>query len=117
MVSLLPNLSSPISRLSLLWRPSLHFTIKSTTKLQFQLHEKAVKPQWFKSFSPYCSVSNLSMGQTQKQMLVENENLVVLGIETSCDDTAAAVVSFFLKKHVLVVSLEFILWTKGRKLA
>ncbi|KAM3344564.1 putative tRNA N6-adenosine threonylcarbamoyltransferase, mitochondrial isoform X2 [Capsicum galapagoense] len=93
MVSLLPNLSSPISRLSLLWRPSLHFTIKSTTKLQFQLHEKAVKPQWFKSFSPYCSVSNLSMGQTQKQMLVENENLVVLGIETSCDDTAAAVVN------------------------
>ncbi|XP_059318257.1 probable tRNA N6-adenosine threonylcarbamoyltransferase, mitochondrial isoform X2 [Lycium ferocissimum] len=73
MVSLLlPNLSSPISRLTLLCRPSLQLTFKATSK--FQLHNK-----WFKSFS----ASNLPM--------VANDNLVVLGIETSCDDTAAAV--------------------------
>lgn len=77
MVSLLPNLSSPISRLSLLWRPSIHLTRK------LQLHQKTVKPKWFKSFSAHCSNS------------ISNENLVVLGIETSCDDTAAAVVTSF----------------------
>lgn len=81
MVSLLPNLSSPISRLSLLWRPSIHLTRK--LQLQLQLHQKTVKPKWFKSFSAHCSNS------------ISNENLVVLGIETSCDDTAAAVVTSF----------------------
>ncbi|WMV31017.1 hypothetical protein MTR67_024402 [Solanum verrucosum] len=90
MVSLLPNLSSPISRLRLLWRPSIHLTFKATSKLQ--LNYKAVKPQLFKSFSAYCSTSASNV-QTQNQILGENENLVVLGIETSCDDTAAAVVN------------------------
>ncbi|XP_019242256.1 PREDICTED: probable tRNA N6-adenosine threonylcarbamoyltransferase, mitochondrial isoform X2 [Nicotiana attenuata] len=96
MASLLPSLSSPISRLSfLLYRPSLHLTIKATNKLQF--HNKSVKKnQSFKFFPAHCfsnSAANLQMVQTQKQKLGENENLVVLGIETSCDDTAAAVVN------------------------
>ncbi|XP_070030268.1 probable tRNA N6-adenosine threonylcarbamoyltransferase, mitochondrial isoform X2 [Nicotiana sylvestris] len=96
MASLLPSLSSPISRLSLLlYRPSLQLTIKATNKLQFR-NKSVKKTQLFKFFPAHCfsnSASNLQMVQTQKQRMGENENLVVLGIETSCDDTAAAVVN------------------------
>ncbi|KAL6569382.1 glutamated carboxypeptidase [Orobanche minor] len=60
MASLVSNLPSSVSRLSLFRQPSFHYSIKALQK--FQGHR------------------------------ILTEELVVLGIETSCDDTAAAVV-------------------------
>lgn len=48
-----------------------------------------------KSFSVHSSASNLKISEYQNEKLVFQDDLVVLGIETSCDDTAAAVVSSY----------------------
>ena len=48
-----------------------------------------------KSFSAHFSASNLNMSKSQNETLGSQDDLVVLGIETSCDDTAAAVVSSY----------------------
>ncbi|GFP97891.1 probable tRNA n6-adenosine threonylcarbamoyltransferase mitochondrial [Phtheirospermum japonicum] len=79
MASLVSNLSSTVSRLTLYRKPSLHHSIKTLQKLQGHRSKLNV------SFSscPKAQIAN---------SLVQDEELVVLGIETSCDDTAAAVV-------------------------
>lgn len=83
MASLLSNLTSTPSRLTLLRKqlrpkssihvaPFLHYTTDSVS-LRYSSHPRAV-----------------AMRASSHE---SDEELVVLGIETSCDDTAAAVVS------------------------
>ncbi|KAL2234012.1 probable tRNA N6-adenosine threonylcarbamoyltransferase, mitochondrial isoform X1 [Sesamum indicum] len=93
MASLISSLSSTISRLTLLRKPSLHFPVKTLRK--FEVDRKRRGP-----ISPFLHVStnydfaHFSSCPKAKSMnaLGQDEELVVLGIETSCDDTAAAVV-------------------------
>ncbi|KAL3814927.1 hypothetical protein ACJIZ3_016195 [Penstemon smallii] len=88
--SLVSTLSSTLSRLSHFHKPSLHFSIKAlhNSKVHCKLSRS---PSRFlhTSFSPQF-LSSTAKGQNNKAM--GQEELVVLGIETSCDDTAAAVV-------------------------
>nr|GLL40712.1 probable tRNA N6-adenosine threonylcarbamoyltransferase, mitochondrial [Ipomoea trifida] len=98
MATIFPNLSSAISRLNPIYRPSLYLTIRGFNKLGAQQGPlrpaRSILHASFKSFSAQLSSSNFNpaMAQIQNQ-LTPDENLVVLGIETSCDDTAAAVVN------------------------
>ncbi|KAL0464643.1 UNVERIFIED_CONTAM: putative tRNA N6-adenosine threonylcarbamoyltransferase, mitochondrial [Sesamum latifolium] len=93
MASLISNLSSTISRLTLLPKPSLLFSVKTLGKFE-------VDRKWRGPISPFLHVStnydvaHFSSCPKAKTMnaLGQDEELVVLGIETSCDDTAAAVV-------------------------
>ncbi|KAI3743791.1 hypothetical protein L1987_56858 [Smallanthus sonchifolius] len=97
MASLGPTLSSTISRLNLLAELSHnHNTIRIFRALSCSLkpqkssyHRRLFKSS-FSSANSSSSTSNCS--KTLGSDLVFNDNLVVLGIETSCDDTAAAVV-------------------------
>ncbi|KAK4476512.1 hypothetical protein RD792_015668 [Penstemon davidsonii] len=89
--SLVSTLSSTLSRLSHFHKPSLHFPIRGLQNLK--VHCKLSRPAsrfLHTSFSPQF-LSSSAKGQNNKAM--GQEELVVLGIETSCDDTAAAVVS------------------------
>ncbi|KAL2553025.1 putative tRNA N6-adenosine threonylcarbamoyltransferase [Forsythia ovata] len=85
MASLAPTLSSTISRLTNLHKPSLHSAM--TTLKNFQFQHKLSKPT-----RPFLSTSPGSLSAQMKSTLGSDDDLVVLGIETSCDDTAAAVV-------------------------
>lgn len=97
MASLISNLSSTIARLTLLRKPPIRFSTKSLKKLQ--LHPKLSRPvvPFLRHTTDFVSVhySSCPKAQTIKASS-QDEELVVLGIETSCDDTAAAVVSFLL---------------------
>ncbi|KAL6499381.1 glutamated carboxypeptidase [Orobanche hederae] len=91
MASLVSNLPSSVSRLSLFRQPSFHYPIKALQN--FQGHRKSIKlvqPLLLASTN-YVSFSSRPKSQTVNASL-QAEELVVLGIETSCDDTAAAVV-------------------------
>ncbi|KAM7508764.1 hypothetical protein LguiA_019217 [Lonicera macranthoides] len=98
---LVPSFSGTISRLNLLSRPLL---FRKPTNTIFQL--QTPKPQ-FSSYSPlplpllsFKSSSSANMSTSIFTSQTENptpttfsdDGLVILGIETSCDDTAAAVV-------------------------
>ncbi|KAL3616538.1 glutamated carboxypeptidase [Castilleja foliolosa] len=91
MASLISNLSSTVSRLTLYRKPSLHYSIKTLQKLQ-SCRELSKLVQPFIHASP----NNVKFSSCPKAQItnssVQEEELVVLGIETSCDDTAAAVV-------------------------
>ncbi|XP_057500409.1 probable tRNA N6-adenosine threonylcarbamoyltransferase, mitochondrial isoform X3 [Actinidia eriantha] len=87
MALLVPSLSSTISRLKSLSKPSFHNPFRTLRTLQ--LHYKS---SFISSFAAL-SMSNSNFPKP----LIQNpsksaDNLVILGIETSCDDTAAAVV-------------------------
>ncbi|XP_065859375.1 probable tRNA N6-adenosine threonylcarbamoyltransferase, mitochondrial isoform X1 [Euphorbia lathyris] len=91
-------LSSAISRLNLLPKPSLPHALSSfrTSKL----HAQRIRLNWLLFSSSNCSPSARFSSSTdsnslKSQMDVRSpkHDLVVLGIETSCDDTAAAVVT------------------------
>ncbi|PSS21574.1 TRNA N6-adenosine threonylcarbamoyltransferase [Actinidia chinensis var. chinensis] len=87
MALLVPSLSSTISRLKSLSKPSFHNPLRALKTLQ--LHYKT---SFISSFAAL-SMSNSNFPKT----LIQNpsksaDDLVILGIETSCDDTAAAVV-------------------------
>ncbi|KAH6779763.1 glycoprotease 1 [Perilla frutescens var. hirtella] len=93
MASLMSNLSSTISRLTLLRKPSIHFSTKTLQKLH--LHPRLSRPavpflyhttDFFPAHYSSCPKARTTEASGQ------DEELVVLGIETSCDDTAAAVV-------------------------
>ncbi|KAJ4727144.1 O-sialoglycoprotein endopeptidase [Melia azedarach] len=90
-MSSLQTLSSRISRLNLLQKPSLTFPLTSLKSLK--THERQTKgPTWSPlRFSPLSNrvYSSKNVGQIK---MSAKEDLIVLGIETSCDDTAAAVV-------------------------
>ncbi|KAL6494082.1 glutamated carboxypeptidase [Orobanche gracilis] len=91
MASLVSNLSSSLSHLSLFRQPSFRYSIKAlqTFKGQRKL-SKLVQPLLHAS-SNYVSFSSRPKSRTVNASR-QAEELVVLGIETSCDDTAAAVV-------------------------
>ncbi|KAK9274407.1 hypothetical protein L1049_019221 [Liquidambar formosana] len=92
MVSFVLTLSSTFSRLNLLPKPSLVHTVRALRTLQQR------KPTWslynssFKSISAQISTSNLNSPKPHTENVGIGDDLVVLGIETSCDDTAASVV-------------------------
>ncbi|KAK6119376.1 hypothetical protein DH2020_046883 [Rehmannia glutinosa] len=91
MASLVSSSSSIISRLTLLRKPSLHYSIKTLQK--FQGHRKLSKLilPFLRASTNYVPFSSCPKAQTANSF-GQDEELVVLGIETSCDDTAAAVV-------------------------
>ncbi|KAK6162516.1 hypothetical protein DH2020_002357 [Rehmannia glutinosa] len=91
MASLLSSSSSTISRLTLLRKPSLHYSIKTLQK--FHGHRKLSKLilPFLRASTNYVPFSSRPKAQTANSF-GQDEELVVLGIETSCDDTAAAVV-------------------------
>ncbi|KAF2315382.1 hypothetical protein GH714_039071 [Hevea brasiliensis] len=97
MLSSLLTLSSAISRLNSRPKPSLHYALSSFKTPKS--HKQQIRPNWSPRTSSLCSLSahfssseNSSSPITQMQTIVSKDDLVVLGIETSCDDTAAAVV-------------------------
>ncbi|KAJ6328436.1 hypothetical protein OIU76_005968 [Salix suchowensis] len=89
---MLSSLSSTISRLNLFCpKPSIPHSLSSCLKT---LKPQPIIPRWscLHSLSTH-STSRLSTSlKPQLDALVSKDDLVVLGIETSCDDTAAAVV-------------------------
>lgn len=89
---MLSSLSSTISRLNLFYpKPSIPSSLSSCIKT---LKPQPIIPRWssLHSLSNH-STSRLSTSlKPQLETLVSKDDLVVLGIETSCDDTAAAVV-------------------------
>ncbi|XP_021904340.1 probable tRNA N6-adenosine threonylcarbamoyltransferase, mitochondrial [Carica papaya] len=104
MVSSLLTLPSTISVVSLHSQRSLSYAFKGLKVLKRHRHQLII-PIWspFSSYSSYFpsfrslfahfSTSRQSIfPQSYNKITVRNEDLVVLGIETSCDDTAAAVV-------------------------
>ncbi|KAK6140994.1 hypothetical protein DH2020_025261 [Rehmannia glutinosa] len=88
MASLLCSISPTISRLSLLHKSSLHFI-----RIQGQRGLRGPTPPFLRtSFSPLSTQFSCSPKGQILKAVGQDEDLVVLGIETSCDDTAAAVV-------------------------
>ncbi|KAK2650574.1 hypothetical protein Ddye_018063 [Dipteronia dyeriana] len=83
-MSSLQTLSSTISRLSLLRRPLLCYPYKQ----RIARPTRSSSPLKLSSLSNrfFCSKNNGQINMSSK------DDLIVLGIETSCDDTAAAVV-------------------------
>ncbi|XP_043805829.1 probable tRNA N6-adenosine threonylcarbamoyltransferase, mitochondrial isoform X2 [Manihot esculenta] len=97
MLSSLLTLSSSISRLNIRPKPSLHCALSSFKTLK--PHKQPIRPSWsprtssiFSLSAHFSSSENSSSPGRQMQTIVSRDELVVLGIETSCDDTAAAVV-------------------------
>ncbi|XP_071936065.1 probable tRNA N6-adenosine threonylcarbamoyltransferase, mitochondrial isoform X2 [Coffea arabica] len=98
MTGLVPTLSSRISwRLNLLHKTTQYVTIRAFKALR--IPSRPVLPPLSSAFplnsSPprlVSSYSNKSAAVQMQNPLSSDDNLVILGIETSCDDTAAAVV-------------------------
>ncbi|VFQ75751.1 unnamed protein product [Cuscuta campestris] len=100
----LPSLSWTISRLHPLQRSSLYLKIRAFKNLgapqrrwpETPWHVLPASPKplpaLFSSSSSSSSSYNLAMAARRNQQIA-GESLVILGIETSCDDTAAAVVN------------------------
>ncbi|KAL7203720.1 hypothetical protein ACSBR2_016887 [Camellia fascicularis] len=97
--SLVPVLSSTISRLNFLPKPSFYHSLRALSLTTLQFNFKETRPTLsppnssLNSSSSLLSMSNLSSPKPQNENPeTVSDNLVILGIETSCDDTAAAVV-------------------------
>ncbi|KAE9460001.1 hypothetical protein C3L33_08094, partial [Rhododendron williamsianum] len=93
MVSLVPTIGSTISRLPFLPKPSFYFSFRALRTSKLPYRELTPTPSPLSSSSAVHSMSN----SNSPKPIAENpsnlsDNLVILGIETSCDDTAAAVV-------------------------
>ncbi|XP_047951400.1 probable tRNA N6-adenosine threonylcarbamoyltransferase, mitochondrial [Salvia hispanica] len=87
------NLTPLTSRLTLLRKPSIRFSTKALQKLRFI--PKLSKPltPFLHQTTDFVSVHYSSCRKARAiHASSQEEELVVLGIETSCDDTAAAVV-------------------------
>ncbi|OVA19523.1 Gcp-like domain [Macleaya cordata] len=96
MVGLVLSLSSTFSRLNLLLKPPLPYTLRT---LRTHLRQQKQQPNLYIVSPPFNSIStstfttsNFDSPKTQTRISATGNDLVVLGIETSCDDTAAAVV-------------------------
>ncbi|GAY41966.1 hypothetical protein CUMW_063350 [Citrus unshiu] len=90
-MSSLQTLSSRISRLNLLQKPSLNYSPMSPG-LFVRHNRQIIRPTWspLRIFSlPNRHFSSKNFGQIK---MSAKDDLIILGIETSCDDTAAAVV-------------------------
>ncbi|RVW63517.1 putative tRNA N6-adenosine threonylcarbamoyltransferase, mitochondrial [Vitis vinifera] len=77
-------------------RPSLPYVVRALGTTLLQLHPKPtswgpLSSSW-KSCSAHFSASSFNLSKSQNETLGSQDDLVVLGIETSCDDTAAAIV-------------------------
>ncbi|KDP28771.1 hypothetical protein JCGZ_14542 [Jatropha curcas] len=98
MLSSLSTLSSSISRLNLRPKPSLHCALSSfkIPKPYKKLLTLNCSPlTYFSLYSPssrFSSSINSISPKSKIETLRRKDDLVILGIETSCDDTAAAVV-------------------------
>ncbi|KAM4069718.1 hypothetical protein ACB094_12G110600 [Castanea mollissima] len=79
-------LSSTLSRLNLIPRPWLPYTVTTLRALKLKPH----KPQLLRPMWAPLTLSSFSVSAQIHRP--QDDNLIVLGIETSCDDTAAAVV-------------------------
>lgn len=104
MVSLVPTISSTISRLPFLPKPSFYFSFRALRTSKLPHRELTPTPSPLSSSSAVHSMSN----SNSPKPITENpsnlsDNLVILGIETSCDDTAAAVVSHTYKNTRLFI--------------
>ncbi|CAN6832596.1 unnamed protein product, partial [Brassica oleracea] len=98
MVRLFHTLSPAISRLNFIY-PRIFLTASPSIKLQRNHVHNKLKPkispssssnfQRTRAYSTTTRVSSLTKRESWK---LDDDGLVVLGIETSCDDTAAAVV-------------------------
>ncbi|KAG5538583.1 hypothetical protein RHGRI_019234 [Rhododendron griersonianum] len=93
MVSLVPTIGSTISRLPFLPKLSFYFSFRALRTSKLPYRELTPTPSPLSSSSAVHSMSN----SNSPKLIAENpsnlsDNLVILGIETSCDDTAAAVV-------------------------
>ncbi|GMP59415.1 hypothetical protein CsSME_00022698 [Camellia sinensis var. sinensis] len=96
MVSLVPVLSSTISRLNFLPRPFFYHSLRalSLTTLQFNFKDTRPTLSPSNSSSSILSMSNLSSPKPENENPeTVSDNLVILDIEASCDDTVASVVS------------------------
>lgn len=103
MASLASSLSCTVSRLNLFAELSLNYhsiriyrTLSSNLRPMKSLYHHRSFNSPFSSYTCKSTISNCS--KTLGSNTVFYDNLVVLGIETSCDDTAAAVVSKTLLK-------------------
>lgn len=103
MVRLFHTLSPAISRLGFLAAsPSLRLQRHHFYKLKTKISpSSASNLQRTRAYSTGNRVSSLPKRESSK--LDDDDGLVVLGIETSCDDTAAAVVSTHLVCFFLFV--------------
>ncbi|KAK6918549.1 Gcp-like domain [Dillenia turbinata] len=95
MASMLTTISSTITRLNLLQKGSIFLTTRTLRKpLYQQILLRKNRPNFFvMSTSNYASTLFSTSPNFSKNGTSEDDQLVVLGIETSCDDTAAAVVN------------------------
>ncbi|EYU31978.1 hypothetical protein ABFS82_02G149700 [Erythranthe guttata] len=93
MASIVSNLSSTISRLTLLRKPSLQFTIRNLQNFNRHRQFGTPTPHFLHNSNNHATPHFSSSPKPQStSALGQDEELIVLGIETSCDDTAAAVV-------------------------
>ena len=92
-------LSSTLSRLNLIPRPWLPYTVTTLRALKLKPH----KPQLLRPMWAPLTLSSFSVSAQIHRP--QDDNLVVLGIETSCDDTAAAVVC-----HPNFISFTLAFW-------
>lgn len=117
MATVIPHLTSRISRLNILSKPALCITVRAFRK--FQIPRIPLSVHFLSSsangISAHFSCSNSDLPKSQLvNKACSDGGLIVLGIETSCDDTAAAVVSInkcfcFLGYFVYFSQLLFIL--------
>lgn len=121
MGSLVPTLSSTISRLNFFPKPLFSHTNIRGFRVLEKLQHKRQRPTFysFNSSSKSLSTANTTMFTSNfsspkphnQNPVAANENLVILGIETSCDDTAAAVVislSLYICIYACIIMLVYI---------
>ncbi|KAF8379294.1 hypothetical protein HHK36_028727 [Tetracentron sinense] len=93
MAAFVLTLSSKFSRLNLLLKPSCSYSVRNLrTHLSLQRPTRFSVSSPLKSFAASLSTPNFDSSNTQNGIYGIQDDLVILGIETSCDDTAAAVV-------------------------
>ncbi|KAF8413026.1 hypothetical protein HHK36_001000 [Tetracentron sinense] len=86
-------ISFTFSRLNILLKPSFPYSVRTLST-----HLRLQPPSWsslsspFNSFAARLSSSNFDFRKPQDEISGYGDDFLILGIETSCDDTAAAVV-------------------------
>lgn len=90
--------SSSLSRLNLIPKPSLPYALNTLKSLNFHklLRINGIRPciSSNDSAARFSALKMTSSAGIHTQISRPQDDLIVLGIETSCDDTAAAIVSY-----------------------
>lgn len=115
MASLLPTVSSRIWRLNLFHKRTLCLAVKEFRRplpiaRRPILHTLYSSPLISSEARLFSSNPSSGIVQMQNPSSFSDDDVVMLGIETSCDDTAAAVVShilFFVKFQSCVIFVYF----------